>query len=171
MYLEELYDYPNKFAKKIIACQPIIDLLKDQLGSECPDDTILNPDTKLQLPYGVYGWDNVDGVCTVAGSYICVDTDVTERTSEILAGMRFYIYIIVHDSMMKLPSMFKRKGSRRDNLASEIDKLLANDFSFGKTKLRLSKRNPVSRFKPAEGYSGRLLIYECEDSQRVGYPK
>lgn len=118
----------------------------------------------------VNDWDNIDGVCSKAGSYICIDVDVFERTNEVIKGMRLFIYIIVHNSKMQLSSSFGRIGNRRDVLADEIDKILA-DVWFGKSELKLVKRNPVTRFRPADGYAGRLLIYECEDTVRTGYPK
>lgn len=163
MYLDELCEYPNILAKKLIASQEIIDLLLNVIGSECPNDDILDK--------YIFSWDNIGGCITETGSYICIDTDVVERTNEVMKGMELHIYVIVNKDLMKIPSTFKRKGNRRDNICNEIDKLLADDYTFGKTKLRFKNRNPVTRFYPADGYVARHLIYECEDSSRVGQPR
>lgn len=147
MNLSEFIDFKYDCVKKIIQSQEIISLLVDNASAN-PDDYDLTDKQIFSYPYN-------PEVATESLSYICLDVNIKNINNNIISEGEISIWIFTHYTLNKLPSNFKRKGNRIDNLATELDKIFNGErLGIGKVQLK-----PTSTFAPAKNYTGKQLMY------------
>lgn len=145
-------DYKYKIIQALSASQSIIGLLTNN-PSVIVSETDLS-ETQI-LPFHKIPDINVE-----TQNYIIVSTRVSKIENNKVHSMDTSIYIFVPYALMKLPSTFKRKGSRLDNLIYEVIKLFTGTEVFGLGKIQLLPNEAVI---PAVGYDGYKVNFRTLD--------
>lgn len=151
MLLEEFFDYKNKIMKMLCTNQEIVTLVADQEDFD-----------GLTLPYSqIFPFEFIPETTDKGKTYICFDVDIPEVTNEVMYNPVIWIWIFTHKSKLRLPE----GGVRTDKIAQIIDTMLNGnrELGLGETNLRT-----VARFSPVEDFQGRVLAYQCRDTNRWG---
>jgi hypothetical protein len=154
MYLDQFTNYKYEIIKKFINSQEIIDLLKNQVGTSLEEIDSIIDDQIMSYRF-------VPQVDNVTKSYITLSTRVSRVENNKILEIQTSVYIIVPYALIKLPSLFRRRGNRIDCLIYEINKIL-NDTrtlkSIGKIQLL-----PNAPFSPADNHDGYEIRFLTTD--------
>lgn len=155
MWLQDFYDYKNRFMKDLLTTPEIVKLIDPAL--EDMSDAKKLAYTQI-MPSEFYPETIEDGKV-----YLCFDVDVTKVYSSTLYSLNLNIWIFVHKSLMRLPE----GGVRSDKLCSEIDKKINGSLFYGLGKLDLVS---AKRFAPMSDYCGKVLVYQADEFNRPFQP-
>ena len=150
---DEFITYKYEIIKKLINSQEIIDLLTNQVGYDLDGADDL-------LDKQIMSYRFVPEVENQTNNYLTLSTKVTSIKNNTIMELQTSIYIIVPYALIKLPSSFKRKGNRIDNLVFEINKLLNDTRTFGIGKIEMLPNAP---FSPAEKHDGFEVRFKTID--------
>lgn len=156
-FLDQLVEYPAKVIRKISEDKYCVALLVNKGINEITEDDIDDVlDNKL------FDYQYVDDTTQEAGAYVWVDAEVNGVDNTRIKGMRVYVTIACHKSMMKLDrkKFAGMLGNRKDNLVRYIDKLLNNSEIMGIGALKLCS---VKTLSSISGFTIREITYEVPD--------
>lgn len=151
MNTQEVILNKYKLVQEFINSQEIVELIVNKSGIDIGDYDI--SDTNI-FPY-LY----VPEVNTETNTYLCLEIDIPQTTSNTISRFSMFITIFTSYSLQKLPSSFKRKGCRTDNLQMEIDKIVngSREFSsIGQVELVSAKSFVWNDIR----YSGKTIRYD-----------
>ena len=143
--LNELCTYKDKLLDLLCSDERIVQLLLDEEDVEVPD---------CDLPFKVvFPYNYVSENTTQEKTYICFDIEVPEVQNSTSLEYDLYIWAFCHES--KIP--VKGGGTRPDQLAMQIQRLLSLSNDFGKTPLMLES---VASVSPIKEHWGKILQYK-----------
>lgn len=147
MYLDELYDYKNRFMQDILTNEQIVQLI--------------NPDVPLadagSLVYSqVFPYEYIPETVEHGRTYICTDVDIQRVPSKTFLSPVLYVWVFTHKSLLRLPE----GGVRVDKLVHEITKALNGSRYYGLGELELYS---AKRFAPMTDYQGKVMIFNAKD--------
>lgn len=151
MYLEEFYDYKNRFME---------DLLTDPEAVRLIDDTIPFEQAPSLMYTKVFPYEYVPDTVEVGATYVCCDVDIQKAYSKTYFSPVIYIWVFTHRSLLRLPE----GGVRPDKLVSEIAHLLNGSRFYGLGELDLES---VKRFAPMTDYQGKVMMFRATDFNRL----
>lgn len=155
--IDELIDYTQLVIRKIKGSKNVMSLIADD------PDIDLNSNDAVQWEDHIYDYNWVPNTVQESGSFVMVDTIVTEP-GEATKTISIYVQIVCSKDCMKLsPEKFSLKGNRRDNIARFIDIELNGSREFGIGRLELVS-TPLEEVP--EAFTSRTLRYEARDYKR-----
>lgn len=151
MLLEEFFDYKNKLMKMFCTSEEVVKLVADDEDAD-----------GLSLPYKqIFPYEFIPETTDKGRTYICFDVDIPEVSNEVVYNPVIWIWIFTHKSKLRLPE----GGVRTDKIAQVIDRMLNGNRELGMGEANL---RTVARFSPVEDFQGRVLAYQCRDTNRWG---
>lgn len=151
MLLEEFFEYKNKLMKMFCTNEEVVKLVSD-------DDDV----DGLSLPYKqIFPFEFIPETTDRGKTYICFDVDIPEVSNEVVYNPVIWIWIFTHKSKLRLTE----GGIRTDKIAQVIDTMLNGNRTLGLGEVNL---RTVARFSPVEDFQGRVLAYQCRDTNRWG---
>lgn len=151
MLLEEFFQYKNTLMKMFCTNEEIVRLVSDD------EDT-----DGLSLPYKqIFPFEFIPETTDRGKTYICFDVDIPEVSNEVIYNPVIWIWIFTHKSKLRLAE----GGVRTDKIAQVIDTMLNGNRTLGLGEVNL---RTVARFSPIEDFQGRVLAYQCKDTNRWG---
>lgn len=150
MYLDEFYDYKNKFVEDIVTNEVIVGLL----------DGEFTEDGCKKLVYSqVFPYEYIPDTVEEATTFICCDVDVLEVMNKTFLKPTIYVWVFTHKSKLRLPE----GGVRTDKICSEIAKAINGSRYYGLGELELYS---VRRFAPMTDYQGKVMTFHAKDFNR-----
>lgn len=151
MYLEEFYDYKNKFVEDIVTSKEIVELL---------DGKFIEGGSKGLIYNQVFPYEFIPDTVEEATTFICCDVDIQEVIDKTFLIPVLYVWVFTHKSKLRLPT----GGVRTDKICSEIAKKINGSRYYGLGELNLSS---VRRFAPMSDYQGKVMTFRAKDFNRV----
>lgn len=143
--LDELFLYKQKLFELLCGDEKIVRLLLDREDVEVPNRDL---PMKLVLPYNY-----VPEAATHGSTYICFDIEIPRVENNTYLDPAIYVWAFCHQSKMVVEG---GGGTRPDQLALRINRVLLKSSAFGATPLQLAS---VSSVSPIKGFWGKLLQY------------
>lgn len=151
MYLEEFYDYKNKFVEDIVTNETIVNLL----------DGEFTKDGQKKLVYSqVFPYEFIPDTVEEATTFICCDVDIQEVIDKTYLVPVIYVWVFTHKSKLRLPT----GGVRTDKICSEIAKEINGSRFYGLGETNLSS---VRRFAPMSDYQGKVMTFRTTEFNRL----
>lgn len=157
MLLQEFFEYKNKLMKMMCENEELVKLVVDP---DTGDD--FDP---LTLPYEqIFPFEYIPETTDKGKTYICFDVDIPQVINEVIYEPIIWIWVFTHKSLLRLPE----GGVRTDRIAQILDEMLNGNRDLGLGEVNLKT---VARFSPVEDFQGRVLAYQCTDTNRWGVRK
>lgn len=151
MYLDEFYDYKNKFVEDIVTNETIVNLLDGEFTEE----------GQRKLVYSqVYPYEFVPDTIEEATTFICCDVDIQEVIDKTYLVPVIYVWVFTHKSKLRLPT----GGVRTDKICSEVAKEINGSRFYGLGETNLSS---VRRFAPMSDYQGKVMTFRTTEFNRL----
>lgn len=150
MYLEEFYDYKNRFMEDILTDEAIVRLLDRNVPLEQAGRLIYDQ---------VFPHEYIPEALEDAKTYICIDVDVQRVYNKTYLSPTIFVWVFTHKSLLRLPE----GGVRIDRLVSEITKKMNGSRYYGIGELDLYS---VKRFAPTMEYYGKVIAFNTTEFNR-----
>lgn len=151
MYLDEFYDYKNKFVEDIVTNEAIVNLLDGEFTKE----------GQKKLVYSqVFPYEFIPDTIEEATTFICCDVDIQEVIDKTYLVPVIYVWVFTHKSKLRLPA----GGVRTDKICSEIAKEINGSRFYGLGETNLSS---VRRFAPMSDYQGKVMTFRTKEFNRI----
>ena len=155
MYLDEFYDYKNKFVEDIVTNETIVNLLDGEFTEE----------GQRKLVYSqVYPYEFIPDTIEEATTFICCDVDIQEVIDKTYLVPVIYVWVFTHKSKLRLPT----GGVRTDKICSEVAKEINGSRFYGLGETNLSS---VRRFAPMSDYQGKVMTFNRLHKNNKPTPK
>ncbi len=148
--LHELTEYRQKIMKAICSDQEIVDLIRDQADSPCPDRTLMY---SRVFPYA-----HTPDTTKETNTYICFRIYVPTVMNKTFKEMRLVFYVFSHQDMIRTSD-----GLRPDLIAERIDRLFNGTMDMGVGRMRLEGTDDIS---PSPSFHGLALEYAVSEFNR-----
>lgn len=156
MNLDFLFNYKNKLMEDIITDEKIVNLINDSVKTEEEaHDLIYNQ----VFPHGF-----IPETLGHAKTCIYFDIDIQRTFNSTYLQPRLYIWVLVHNSAVRLPG----GGVRYDAICSAISQRINGSKEYGLGEINLSA---VTRYSPTMDFSGKVMTFDATDFNRVYDPK
>lgn len=154
MQLQEFFDYKNQLMKDMLSSKELVRLL---------NNTIPFDDAGKLAYTQVFPFEYIPATVEDGWTYVCFDVDIQESLSKTYLLPTLNIWIMTHQSNLRLPE----GGVRTDKICSEICNLINGSRRYGLGELNLYA---VKRFSPVTDYNGKVMIFHAKDFNRLYDP-
>lgn len=108
----------------------------------------------------VFPYSYIPTVTEHAQCFVCFNVNVPSSKNNVIKDIQITIYVMCEKKLMR---MTDGSGIRIDLMASEVDKLLNGNYSFGLGEMELLS---MREFVPIDGYYGNEIRYHVKDFNR-----
>lgn len=157
MLLQELFDYKNVLIRKLVTDPQIVHLVNEDIDFEDAGSLIYTQ---------IFPYEYLPETTEHGHTFICAEVDISRVQNKTFLYPTLYIWEFTHKSKLRLPSE-DGGGVRTDRLCEAIARNISGSREFGLGELELYS---VKRFAPMSDFSGKLMMYQAKDINRLYDP-